>query len=114
MIEKWSQSLDSGGQAASDLTDISKAFDCIDHELLIAKSNDSSLTFIYLYLSERKQRTKINLPFSCWAEILFVVPQGSILGPLLFNAYMCDLFFEVRDLQYASFVDDTTPYGCLL
>ena len=46
-------------------------------------------------------------------EILFVVPQDSILGPLLFNAYICDLFFEVRDLEYASFADDTTPYSCL-
>ena len=116
MIEKWRQSLDSGGQAAAVLiTDLSKAFDCIDHDLLIAKLNaygfDSScLTFIYSYLSERNQRTKINSSFSCWAEILSVVPQGSILGPILFNAYICELFFEVRDLEYA---DGTTPYNCL-
>ena len=86
--------------------------------MLIAKLNaygfhNSSLTFIYPYLSERKQRTKINSSLSCWAEILFGVPQGSILGLLLFNAYICDLFFEVRDLEYASFADDTTPYSCL-
>ena len=68
----------------------------------------------YSYLSERKQRTKINSSFNCWAEILFGVPQGSILGPLLFNAYIYDLFFEVRDLEYASFVDDTSSYSCLL
>ena len=90
----------SGGQAAAVVTDLSKAFDCIDHELLIAKLNaygfdNSSLTFIYSFLSGRKQRTKINSSFSCWAEILFGVPQGSILGPFLFNAYICDLFFEV-------------------
>ena len=118
MIEKWRQSLDSGGQAAAVLIDLSKAFDCIDHELLIAKLNaygfdNSSLTFIYSCLSGRKQRTKINSSFSCWAEILFGVPQGSILGPLLFNAYICDLFFEVSDLEYTSFADDTTPYSCL-
>ena len=118
MIEKWRKSLDSGGQAAAVLTDLSKAFDCIYHELLIAKLNaygfdNSSLTFIYSYLSGRKQRTKINSSFSCWAEILFGVPQGSILGPLLFSAYICDLFFEVSDLEYASFADDTTPYSCL-
>ena len=117
MIEKWHQSLDSGGQAAAGLTDLSKAFDCIDHGLLIAKLNayrfdNSSFTFIYSYLSKRKQRTKINSSFSCWAEI-FCVPQGSILGPLLFNTYICDLFFEVRDLEYVSFADDTTPYSCL-
>ena len=97
VIGKWRQSLDSGGQAAAVLTDVSNAFDCIDHELLITKLNaygfdNSSLTFIYSYLSERKQRTKINSSFSCW-KILFGVTQGSILGPLLFNAYICDLFF---------------------
>ena len=118
MTEKWRQSLDSGRQAAAVLTDLSKAFDCIDHELLIAKLNaygfdNSSLTFTYSYLSERKQIIKINSSFSCWTEILFGVPQGSILGPFLFSAYICDLFFEVRDLEYASFTDDTTPYSCL-
>ena len=125
MIEKWGKPLDSGGQAAAVLTDLSKAFDCTDHEFPIAKLNayrfnNSSLAFITLpvlvlnsYYSGRKQRTKINSSFSCWAEILFGVPQGSILGPLLFNAYICDLFFEVSDLEYASFADDTTPYSCL-
>ena len=93
MIEKWRQSLSSGGQAAAVLTDLSKAFDCIDHELLIAKLNtygfdNSSLTFNYSYLSERKQRTKTNSSFSCWAELLLDILQGSILEPLLFNAYM--------------------------
>ena len=99
MIEKWRQSLDSGREAAAVLTDLPKAFNCIDHELLIAKLNtygfdNSSRTFVYSCLSERKQRTKINSSFICWTEILFVVPQGSILGPLLFNAYICNLFFN--------------------
>ena len=118
MIKKWCQFLDSGGQAAAVLTDLSKTFGCIDHELIIAKLNgygfdNSGLTFIYSHLSERKQRTKINSSFSCCAEILFGVLRDSILGPLLFNTYICDLFFEVRDLEYASFADDTTPYSCL-
>ena len=116
MTEKWRQSLDSSGQAV--LNDLLKGFDGIDHELLIAKLNayrfnNSILTFIYSYLSERKQRTKINSSFSCWGVILFGVPEDSVLGPLLFNAYICDLFFEVRYLEYTSVAVDTTPYTCV-
>ena len=111
IIEKWRQE-------AAVLTDLSKAFDCTDHELLLAKLNaygfdNWGLIFICSYLSERKQRIKINSFLSCWAEILFGVPQGSILGPHLFNSYICDIFFEVRDLEYASFADDTTACICL-
>ena len=88
MIEKWCQLLDSSRQTAAVLTYLSKAFDCNDHELLIAKLNahrfdNSSLTFIYSYLSEKKQRAKINSSFSCWVNILFGITQDSILGPLL-------------------------------
>ena len=93
MIEKWHKFLDIGGHAGALLTDLSKAFDCIDHELLIAKLHAygfdyDALKFIYSYFKGRKQRTKINSSYSSFAEILFGVPQGSILGPLLFNAYI--------------------------
>ena len=96
MIEKWRQSLDLGEQAAVILTDLSKAFDCIGHELLIAKLNaygfkNSSLTFIYSYLSERKRRTKISSSSGCWAEILFGVPQGSIRLNFRRTFNRCDL-----------------------
>ena len=65
MIEKWCKFLDIGGHAGALLTDLSKAFDCIDHELLIAKLHaygfdNDALKFIYSYLKGRKQRTKIN------------------------------------------------------
>ena len=118
MIEKWRKFLDIGGHAGALLTDLSKAFDCIDHELLIAKLHaygfdNDALKFIYSYLKGRKQRTKINSSYSSFAEILFGVPQGSILEPLLFNAYICDLFYDIDDLDFASFADDNTPYSCL-
>ena len=50
---------------------------------------------MYSYLANRKQRTKINSSYSSWEEILFGVPQGSVLGPLLFNIFLCDMFFEL-------------------
>ena len=118
MIENWRKFLGLGGHAGALLTDLSKVFNCIDHELLIAKLHaygfdTDALKFIYSYLKGRKQRTKINSSYSSFAEILFGVPQGSILGPLLFNAYICDLFYGIDDLDFASFANDNTPYSCL-
>ena len=119
MTEKWGKFLDIGlGHAGTLLSDLSKAFDWIDHELLIAKLHaygfdTDALKLIYSYLMGRKQRTKINSSYSSFAEILFGVPQGSILGPLLFKVYICDLFYDIDDLDFTSFADDNTPYFCL-
>ena len=116
LLEKWKTCVDQKQICGALLTDLSKAFDCLPHDLIIAKLNAygfslSSLRLIHDYLSNRKQRTKINLTYSSWEEILFGVPQGSTLGPLLFNIFMCDLFFILEETDIASFADDTTPYA---
>ena len=65
------------------------------------------LRFVCSYL---KNRAKINSAYSSWEEILFGVPQGFIVGPLLFNIFLCDLFYKMNDTNFASYADDNTPY----
>ena len=116
MLEKWRKALDNGKIAGALLTDLSKAFDCLNHNLLIAKLHAygfdyNSLTYINSYLSDRKHRTKVNNSFSSWASITSGVPQGSILGPLLFNIYMNDIFFFINETKLTNYADDNTPYS---
>ena len=117
LIETCKKTLDKGGFAGALLMDLSKAFDCLNHELLIAKLSaygfsPNALRLVHSYLSERKQRVKINGSFSTWRETMIGVPQGSVLGPLLFNIYLNDLFMFVKDAQICNYADDTTIYAC--
>ena len=97
--------------------DLSNALDTINHELLIAKLHvysfeKSALKLLLNYLSDRWQPTKINKTFSSWVELMQGVPQGSVLGPLLFNIYLNDLFLLVESTEVCNFADDTTFYAC--
>ena len=117
LIEKLIKIRDKKGIFAAVLTDLSKGFDCIPDNLLIAKLSAydfdrKSLMFILAYLKSRKQRTRIGLAFSDYLNILFGVLQGSILGPILFIILLSDFFYIYNDLDYASYADDTTLYVC--
>ena len=90
LIEKWKSAYDKDKSFCTHLTDLSKAFDCLPHELLITKLHSygfslNALWLILSYLSNRRQTTKINEIYSSWQDILFGVPQGSKLKPLLFS-----------------------------
>ena len=68
-----------------------------------------SLNFLNFYLRNRNQRVKINNFYSSWAEIVFRVAQGSILSPIVFNIFLCDLFLFIKNKDVANYADDTTP-----
>ena len=85
MLEKMKITRDRKGFCAAVLTDLSKAFDCICHDLLIAKLNAyglerNALKLVYDYLSNRSQKTKVGSLFSTYLDIVYSVPQASILG----------------------------------
>ena len=116
LIEKWRKYPDNKGYTGAVLMNLSKAFDTINHEILVAKLhaygfNKDSLKILLSYLSNCWQRTKINLSFSSWSELLQGVLPRSALGPILFNIYINDLFYFLTS-DICNFADDTTPYVC--
>ena len=106
LVEEWREDLDKNFVVGADL---SKTFDCIAHDLLIAKLaaygfSDTALRYIYSYLSNRKQSVRINNTFSNYQKIISGVPQGSILGPIFFNLSINDL----SDVSLHNFADGNT------
>ena len=97
--------------------DLSKAFDCLPHGLLIAKLHayglsEATCETMVDYLQDRKQRVKISNSRSSWKQLTKGVPQGSTPGPFLFNVFMNDLFLFMKNCKLYNYADDiSTMYS---
>ena len=98
LTEDWRAGLDNNELVAVISLDLSKAFDCVPHKLLLAKLKaygvaENGIALLQNYLSGRSQRVKIGDKFSSWLPVIKGVLQGSVLGPLFFTVFMNDPFY---------------------
>ena len=116
MLENWKNTLEKGKHVGAVFMDLSKAFDTINHDLLIAKLephgfSTNALLFMLSYLKNRSQRLSINSSFRTWEEIIAGVPQGSILEPLLFNIFLNDTFYFENRAFISNYADGNVLYA---
>ena len=112
-MEEWREHLDESFVVGAVLTDLSKVFDCIAHDLFLAKLasysfSERALRYVYSYLSNRRQCVPINTTYSNYQKIISGVPWGSILGSIFFNLSINDSLFFVFDVSLHNFADDNT------
>ena len=115
-IKKWKWAVDKRKVFGTLFTDLSKAFDCLSQELIIAKLNTycfilPALKLIHNYLSKRQQITiSINCYYYNWSVILFGMPQDSTPGSISFKIFLSDLFLIMNDANFVCNVDNNTIY----
>ena len=117
LLQQWQKELHNCGLVGAILMDLSKAYDCLPHDLTIAKFDayglgKSSLSLLLDYLTSRKQRVKIGSSYSVRNETTRDVPQSSILGLLLFNVFINNIFMFIEKSEICNFADDKTIYDC--
>ena len=113
LLEEWRENLDKNYVIGGVLMDLSKAFDCVPRDFLLAKLaaygvNESFLCYIYSYLLNRKQCVRINNINSDFLTVISGVPQGSIVGPILFNCFFNDFFYVIEIANAHNFAGDNT------
>ena len=113
LIESWKLQLDNKKFVGAVLMDLSKAFDCVPHDLLIAKMHAygfdrDTLILMFSYLKGRKQGVKVNNEIHSFMTLVSGVPQGSILGPILFNLFINDITYYFKESDLFNYADDNT------
>ena len=116
ILEKWKTAVDNGECVSALFLDLSKAFDTINHDLLLAKLktygfSPNALKLMHSYLNNRKQQVQINNKFSSESTVIAGVPQGSIDGPLLFNLFINDLVFFIQYCTLSNYADDNNLFS---
>ena len=116
MLEKWKKVLGKEENMSAIFMDLSKAFDTINRDLLLAKLkaydfSKQALSFMCSYLKNRRQRVQINNKFSSLKEVIAGVPQVSINGPLLFNLFINDLFLFICFSTLTNYADDNNLFA---
>ena len=116
MLEKWKSALDKGGNIFVLFMDLSKAFDTINHDLLLVKLKSygfsiNVLDLICSYLKKEKQPVQINNSFSSAKMVLSGLPQGSINGPLLFDLFINDSVLFLSETVLSNYADSSNLYS---